>query len=596
MKIVWKMLSFWLGALFLSLMIDVAPLYAQLTESRKDVVPEVEAPKSEQEIKDSLSIATLRGIIQATEAVDEQLAQKNQEYHDAISGDEVVAENVKVQLLTKIEELNERRQELQQDFEGIATGVDSRKYNETPTKIFDWQQELLDMLQPIMSELKTITARPRELERLRNEVKFYQKRLSALELGIENVKRKVELAKARKLKNQLLDVKTAWEESALEIQGELAVAQYQLDERLKVEESFIKSAKETFRSFFKNRGFNLILALSSFLTVFSFMRLIQRRFYKSIQVGVKGKRPFWIRLLGVVYHLLTLFIATVALLIVLYVSGDWVLLGLALIFLFGIAWTGKQALPRFWEQTKLFLNLSTVREGERVIYNDLPWKVLSLSIYTKLHNPALKGGLIRLPLQELIGLHSRPFYKDEPWFPSQEGDLVKLADGTIGTVILQTPERVVLDILGGSHKTYPTSSFLQQNPMNYSINNFGVFVTFGLDYAHQSLITRDIPKRLENMLVEELSKEQFGQEMSQLEVRFKEAAASSLDLIIIAKFPGHLASNIFAIRRAIQRIAVDACNKYGWGIPFPQVTIHSAVPHLLQETVNQNEQSGSTGM
>ncbi len=56
----------------------------------------------------------------------------------------------------------------------------------------------------------------------------------------------------------------------------------------------------------------------------------------------------------------------------------------------------------------------------------------------------------------------------------------------------------------------------------------------------------------------------------------KEAGASSLDFEIIADFSGKVAQYYNVLARAIQSIAVDACNKYGWVIPFTQVTLHTA--------------------
>ena len=56
----------------------------------------------------------------------------------------------------------------------------------------------------------------------------------------------------------------------------------------------------------------------------------------------------------------------------------------------------------------------------------------------------------------------------------------------------------------------------------------------------------------------------------------KEAGASSLDFEILADFSGKAAQYHNVLARAIQRIAVDACNKYGWVIPFTQLTRHTA--------------------
>ncbi len=151
-----------------------------------------------------------------------------------------------------------------------------------------------------------------------------------------------------------------------------------------------------------------------------------------------------------------------------------------------------------------------------------------------------------------------------------------LADEGIGTVLMQTPERVILDTKGGCRKTYPTLAFLDQNPINYSINTFGVFATFGIDYQHQQSITHEIPEKLKAFLEEELAKEELGKELITLLVQFKEAGASSLDLLIFTSWPGSCATSYFQISRMLQRITVDACNHFGWVIPFNQITVHQA--------------------
>jgi hypothetical protein len=103
-----------------------------------------------------------------------------------------------------------------------------------------------------------------------------------------------------------------------------------------------------------------------------------------------------------------------------------------------------------------------------------------------------------------------------------------------------------------------------------------VFATFGIDYQHQDLVTQEIPEKLKAFLEEELAKEECGKDLITLLVQFKEAGPSSLDLLIFTSWPGQYATSYFAMTRMLQRIAVDACNKYGWVIPFTQITVHQA--------------------
>lgn len=558
------------------------PLYAQLTTIQPTPAPA--ALLTETDIKEKMTIAALRDAIQSIIAIEEQIRQKEAEL-DAAETDER-----SLLITNELQELNQRLTELKRNFESIATGVDWERFTARPTTTFNWQEEVQVILGPIFEELKAMTARPREIEELRSQIAYYERRLPMIDTAIENIRKRLDLVTARKLKEELTVLQKDWEDRKENIVNQLSVLRYQLNEKLGTHESLVTSAQNALRDFFKSRGLNLILSVLAFVIVFWLMRVVYRLIFKTFRPDQSEKRKFLLRLFDVLYHILTILMATTAFLLVLYVSGDWVLLGIALIFLFGVAWTAKQTFPMFWEQTKLLLNLSTVREGERVIYNGLPWHIKSLNLYTKLHNPALKGGMIRLPLRELIGVHSRPFHKDEPWFPTREEDLVMLADGAMGKVILQTPEQVVLDTLGGCHKTYPTQSFLQQNPINYSINNFGVFVTFGLDYSHQSQITREIPQILERILAEELAKEEYGKDLLTLLVQFKEAGSSSLDLLVVTSFPGKWAiTSYFAIGRTLQRVIVDACTQQGWGIPFPQLTVHAGPIKQGEQQIQQEK-------
>jgi hypothetical protein len=78
------------------------------------------------------------------------------------------------------------------------------------------------------------------------------------------------------------------------------------------------------------------------------------------------------------------------------------------------------------------------------------------------------------------------------------------------------------------------------------------------------------------MLMEGLYKEGYEEDILNLRVEFKEAGPSSLDLEVLADFSGRVAKDYNVLKRAIQRICVDACNKNGWIIPFTQLTIHTA--------------------
>jgi hypothetical protein len=517
----------------------------------------------------SKTLTTLRGIIEAQNVIRMRIREKEEALQAAVTEDE------KTGLSQEIVGLRTRLSVLDGNFESIATGVDLDAFAQKSKTEFDWKEELQEILGPIIEELKNMTARPREIERLRNDVAAYEKQLVAINDALDNLLLLKQYVTTQELEQALSPIETAWIEKEKEVSNRLEIAKYRLAEKLDTEKPITDTIQELVREFFSSRGRNLVLAILAFVSVLLCLRYLYKYFTKISPFHEGQKRTFYGRLIEVLYNVFTVLGATIALIVVLYVVADWVLLGIVIILLLGIVWAARQWFPMVWEQVKLLLNVSTVREHERVVYNGLPWRVVSLNLYTRFHNPALKGGLIRLPLRDLVGLQSRPFYKDEPWFPCQEDDWVVLDDDTFGKVVMQTPEIVQLILLGGSCKTYPTTAFLAQNPTNLSMN-FRLTITFGVDYKHQPISTDEIPQQLKARLHTDLASYGYQENLQNLTVEFKEAGASSLDMAILADFTGDVAQDYLKLERLLQRISVDACNEHGWEIPFTQVTVHTA--------------------
>ena len=516
--------------------------------------------------------ATLLSIISSRDALKDQLRGLEKELRSTRADDR------RAELQAAVKTLKGQMEDLEKNFEAVATGVDLTAFESPPQERFDWKREIQDLLGPIVQELKAMTARPREIERLRNEVGYCESRIAIARNAIQSVQALSDkYGDDSKLKSSLDDLEKDWKSREQQFSNRLSVAQYQLLEREREDTPFLGSIQMVLRMFFKSRGRNFILSVLAFACVFLLLRFLRRRAVKLFPVLSANKRSFFVRLADVVYQIMSIICASAALLIVLYVLGDWALLGLAILFFVGLLWTAKQAVPKFWGEYKLILNLGAVKEGERLVYNGLPWKVAAINYYTQLVNPDLSGGVMSLPLARLVDMHSRPFHPDEPWFPCKENDWVILDDGVQGKVVLQSPEMVQLVMLGGSRKTYPTEDFLKQNPKNIS-RSFRIGITFGLDYKHQEDITDAIPKQMLEFIKEGLEREGIGDNLVSLKVEFKEAASSSLDLLILADFAGNAANRHEALRRSLQRLAVQACNTHGWEIPFPQVTVHAARP------------------
>ncbi|WP_373501283.1 hypothetical protein [Desulfococcus sp.] len=527
--------------------------------------------------KDTVTIETLNTLILNRKEITEQIKVMKHERDLARSEEEKTAANA------ALDQLRIKLADIESDLESIATGVDMESFLSKPREKIDWKEELLTLVTPLLSELKRATDRPRQLERLRGEIQFQTNQLATITGALQNIDALLE-TKSRgdaRLKSAMTEIRKSWVEREQQISDRLKVNQYQLDKLLSQRQSLFESSQEAVKSFFRSRGKNFVFAAMAFLVTFIIMRSAHRLVYRYSPIHKAGERTFFIRVTDVAYHILTAVGATGALLFVLYTMGDWLLLSFAIIFILGIAWTARAGMPIFWRQVQLMLNLGTVRENERIIFNGVPWRVVSLNVYAMLENPALKPCRLRVPLRDLLDLNSRTFDAEEPWFPCNINEWVILSDGTWGQVVSQTPEMVQLAPRGGSRITYQTPDFQGMSPRNIS-RNFRIKIIFGLDYALQAAITREIPERLEAILKEKMSETGYFPDMIQLKVEMAAAGASSLDLAILGDFAGKLAPYHNILERLITRMIVEACNENGWNIPFPQVTVHTQEPLRLE--------------
>jgi hypothetical protein len=476
------------------------------------------------------------------------------------------------------QELTELRAKLarqRQNFETIASGLNLQAATDNSEEKLDWQAELKELISPLLKELKQITDRPREIDRLRTEIASHQSRLQGADKAMARIGEVSANAVDPELRTALGDLELKWREHKEQLLSDIAVARYQLEQKLSEEQSFAASARNIFESFFKSRGKNLLVAMGAFFLVFFALRFLHGFIHRRTPMQRMEQESFLLRLFDVLSYMGIVLAASTASLVVLYLSGDWVLLGLTFILLLAVVWSAKEGLRRFWEQGKLILNIGGVRVGERIIWNGLPWRVETLHYYSTLVNPAFSGGRIRVQLNDLIDQVSRPLGNEEDWFPSREGDWVMLADGSYGQVQRQTPEHVRLQLIGGSHKTFQIADYLGQTPRNLS-QGFTVGTTFGVDYKHQAIATHEIPETFRAAVEEGIRQAGLGDMLESVSADFKAAGASSLDIGLWTTMKEGAGHKFYAIERLMQRICTETCTARGWEIPFAQITVHQA--------------------
>jgi hypothetical protein len=535
-------------------------------DKKNEALPLNQEQKEEQIDRGEASLKMLHSIIELKKNLNQRIKEKNQLLKKSSSDTE------KELLTSELEKLDKQLNDSAVDFERIATGIDMGLFDEKKAEEFDWKDELVGLIKPGIKEIKRLTVKARYKTKLKDERSYYQDLLPIAGQATQNIALLISQAKDRDLKKDLKKILPEWKSVEKQILNKVEIVGMRLAEIENEEKSIIATSQASIKNFFRTRGLFLFIAVVSCLGVILFMRLLSKVMVRFVPGYTAKYRPFHVRVLSLVFRIIAVVMVLFVLIFVFYVVEDWVLLSLTIIFIMGVGWAAKHTLPQFWHQSRLMLNIGAVREGERMIYQGVPWLVKNINVFSELENPALEVKL-RLPIEELMGKTSRQFHKKEPWFPCKRNDWIILADGTRGVVTSLSHEMVELVQRGGAHKIYQTSDFLAQSPLNISVN-FRLKIPFGISYNLQKESTQIVLEVLRSYISEQIEKEGYQKSLQNLRVEFQQAGASSLDIVVIADFKGDLAPLYKRLSRAIQRWCVDCSTKNNWEIPFPQLTIH----------------------
>lgn len=514
------------------------------------------------------SIEMLTSIIELKKSIQKRISEKKNAFKSSTSDSE--KENIKQELAR----LDKQLDDATFDFESIATGIDMGLFAQKKVEEFNWQNEVLSLVEPGIKELKRLTVKARQKTKLKEEIAYYENLVPVADQAISNITLLTSTTSDKELVKYLKSLVPEWTGVKEQLGNKLKIAQMQLAQMESEETSLVDSSQASIKIFFKTRGLYLFMALLSCIAVIVVLRCIYLALSKIIPGYRAEYRPFYIRAIDLFFKASALIFTTFALIFVFYSAEDWVLLSLTIIFLMGLGWTVKHSVPILWQQSRLMLNIGSVREGERLIHDGVPWMVKSINVFCILENPWLDI-TIRLPIEEVMGKNSRIVKSGEPWFPCKRNDWVVLSDGTFGKVTSLSHEMVELIKQGGARNIYQTQDFIGLCPMNLS-TNFRLNVMFGIGYSHQNSITSTIPEILHKHIATKIKEENLSEHLVSLKVEFCQAGASSLDLAILADFDGKAASQYKHLERAIQRWCVDACTENKWDIPFPQLTVHRA--------------------
>jgi hypothetical protein len=548
---------------FVALSIICSPSYGETETTATPTTTEVSTEAKNQGAMENLkSIQT--AIDQKQNTISELKAQQKK-VEDA-------AEKQAIEL--KIERLKTEISSLQQAFEHIALGgLDQSILTDKPEVKIDWREEIEQVSMPLLSTIKELTAKPREMDSLRRDIERREDQLQAINKAIESARFYKEQPLPPVAVDSINQLLNEWEQRRDDAKRSLEIATFKLASMSTETVPWYTSTGKAFNEFFRGRGLTLLLAI----TVSGIISLISKGILKLYWYWLARTRgDTGVRRAPLIYYshrLVTAIIIVLALLMVFYIRGDVLLLTLAMVALVGAALALRQTLPRYAAELRLLLGVGPVRERERLVLDGVPFLVESLSVYTVLRNPALEG-MVRLPLHTMDSLTSRPVGK-EPWFPSQPGDHILLSDGSLGKIERQTIELVEIMVLDSLIQVR-TQDFISQNNRNISRHGFGIVSTFGIDYQHQAICLDIVPARFREAIISRFKAAGMGDDLLDVMVEFSTAGASSLDYRIYLTLQSHASKAYFKSQRLVQQACVDTCNQEGWIIPFTQITVHTS--------------------
>lgn len=515
----------------------------------------------------AVTVETLKPLIQTRRTLSEQI-------RDLVARIEAAADAEKAPLEEELQLLNQELSEIEDQISVVSTGVSERDYRQLETTEFNLRKELENLVQPFVSLLLGATEEARRIEASRRSLTRAQQNLEDARIALSNIEAALKTDPDNSVAEELATRRALWLERVETNESQVAALTQQIDDLLSSRVTAGRQVQSALQGFFRERGLSLLLGVLAFISVLMGCRILARLMSRLWERGLR-KRSFSTRLSALLFSAFTVAASFAAMLIVFNLRNDWLLLGLSTVLVIALIWIGIRMMPGLFEQVTVLLNLGAVQEDERLVFNGVPYKVRRLSFYSDLTNPALDGGEFTLPVRELIGLHSRPAAENEAWFPSLKGDWVRLADGNSGQVIVQTPEMVVVELLGGAQVTYQTADYLAQTPENLS-HGFRVEIEFGIDYRHQADATGDVIDILTREVEIRMRRFVGAEDLRAVAVEFLRAGASSLDYEIEVDVTGAAAPRFEEIERELARVVVEIASENQWEIPFQQIMMHRA--------------------
>lgn len=370
---------------------------------------------------------------------------------------------------------------------------------------YNWQQEILIILQPYFAEMQRATEKTRQIDLLHEEQKELVKKIELARIGLETLEGIDKEALNEHSQKLLAKIKDEWSDRLKSLEHQENIVDLKLLD-LTDTRHFLKKFTDNLWLFIRHEGVALLLAFGFSISayyIFSQLIMLFTRYQKRDKTRVINFK--W-RLTLLILQAVNIILSICIFLVILHTSGNIMLFGLAALLLIFIVISLRNTIPNYIHRLRVFLNLGQAREGERVIYNDIPWEISKINLYNVyLTNPLLDNGQLRVTIDLLDKIYSRHTNTDELWFPSRKGDFLLLPDKRIVYVIRQTPESVYLDH-NGSTIVMPTAEFYKLKFSNLS-RGYNLTLNFTLeDTPENRLSFKEVEQEISHGILREMKR------------------------------------------------------------------------------------------
>lgn len=502
---------------------------------------------------------TLRALLQTRDGIRTAMDEQRKKMQTA-TGD-----SAKLEIQQQIEVLDKRRQEVERDFTVLVTGLQLTHASGSPTQKtvpLSIQDEMSQLLTPIFTDLRALTQKSRAFQELAEELTRLKERAEQEKRAVVEIDKLLVEVKASKtpdtvLRSALNETRKSFQGRLDEVTSRTAAVQHQLGELKMTGVSFWKDLGLQVKHFVFIRGTNILLALFVFMVIFFGLRTAYAYLMKVMAVRKYQRLSFMLRILDVAHEGGAFLLGLSAALLVLYARGDWLLGGLSLLALGGLLMTAKTGIARHLEQLQFLLNLGQVREGERVVIAGVPWRVGTIYMFTQLTNPAMPRASLRLPLQTLASMTSRPSKLGEAWFPCEIDSWILVHGDLLAQVADITPEHVIICYQGGLKRWIPMGTFITMD-IACLTGGFSRSITIDVPLGDEAMETADFIERMKTAIREHLLHSIRPEELCDLCIEVQNTDSMSRFFEVTAFFAGSLAPQYHRLKQRLQLATAES--------------------------------------